>query len=61
MVLELLIAHSTLVVLLSRMFFYKKRMDMFAYNPVNLKSLETLAKTFISLAKQKQVRSKKIS
>ena len=34
--------------------YHKKRMDMLTYTPVEFKYLETLAKTFINPARQKQ-------
>ena len=34
--------------------YHKKRMDMLAYTPVEFNYLETLAKTFITLARQNQ-------
>ena len=34
--------------------YHKKRVDMFAYTPVDFKYLQTLAKTFIIPARQKQ-------
>ena len=55
-VLEILIAHSTLAVLLSRMIddYDKKRMDMLAYTLVEFNYLETLAKISIIPAGQNQ-------
>ena len=39
--------------------YHKKRMDMLAYAPVEYNYLETLAKTFIIPARQKQIHSRK--
>ena len=39
--------------------YHKKRIDMFAYTPVEFNYLETLAKTFIIPARKKPVHSKK--
>ena len=52
-VLELWIVHFTLVALLSRMNITKK-IDMLAFAPGECNYLETLAKTFIILARQNQ-------
>ena len=40
--------------------YHKKRMDMFAYNPVEFNYLETLAKTFIIPARQNHFIQEKI-
>ena len=47
-------AHSALAVLLRKMIITKKRMDMLAYAPVDLNSMEALAKTFIISGRQNQ-------
>ena len=60
-VLELWIAHFTLVVLLSTMIITKKRMDMLAYAPLEYNKLETLAETFIIPARQNQFIQENIS
>ena len=39
--------------------YHKKRMDMFAYAPVEFNFLETLANTFIIPARQNQLHSRK--